>query len=55
MSLCIFPQGLDLCIKDTGYNDVSTEFMNCDLVMTKRRVFTRTPQARLASLGETDK
>lgn len=47
ISLCIFPWGLDLCIKDTGYNDVSSEFMNCDLIMTKRRVFTRISQARL--------
>lgn len=29
------PLGLELCIKDAGYHDVSTEFLNCDLVMTK--------------------
>lgn len=50
-----FPLGLDLCIKDTGYNDISTELMNRDPVMTNRRIFTGMPQASLASLGETDK
>ena len=45
-----------ICVlKDTGYSDVSTEFLNYDPVMTKRRVSTRVAQATLALLRETDK